>query len=203
MAPGAQGSPEGCRVDLLFYVDTSYRVVGSGVSGPPDRFGRSHYELTGLVEGARFLRAWQDRDGDSAISDSDLVGVRNGRFRRGFCGEPFWVGEGLSELGPVELARFDELEFTTGGRRLAGDSMTEFTYSFNHDVDLTALLVTFPLYGSYLDASGPGRKRADSVYLSTGWRLTTGPMPTGEHLLRFRGSGLDTLFDTTLTVRVD
>jgi len=203
LAPGEQGDAGGCLVELLVYEDTSFVLVKSAVSDPPDRFGRSRYEIRDLVEGARFLRAWKDLDADSAVSDGDLVGVLRGRYRRGYGGEPFWLfDDKWNEAELIEMARFDEVELDVSGRRLPGDSITEFRYAFSHDVDLTTLEITFPLLGSYLDAGGPGRKLADTVYLSTGWRLVTGPMPAGEHLLRFRGTGLDTLFDTTLSIQV-
>ncbi|MEO0073275.1 MAG: hypothetical protein ABIK43_01265 [candidate division WOR-3 bacterium] len=203
LAPGEQGDISNSRVELLSQKETSFVIVASTVSGQVDRFGQSHYELDGLIEGARFLRAWKDIDGDSCISDGDLVGVLNGRFRRGYNGESFWLyDDKLNQAEPVELMRFSELEITVTGTRTGGDSVTGFTYSFNHDVWLTALEITFPLLGSYLDAQGIGQKRACSTYYSTGWRLTRGVMPDGEHRLRFRGRALDTLFDTSLTVIV-
>lgn len=202
-APGVSSDIGGSRVELLAQDDTGFVIVAVTTSGPVDRFGQSHYEMDGLIEGARFLRAWKDVDADSSISDGDFVGVLRGRFRRGYNGESFWLYDDiLNRAEPVELMRFLELEIAAAGLRIRADSITEFSYAFNHDVWLTSLQVTFPLLGSYLDAQGTGHRRACSTYRSSGWRLTRGVMPDGEHLLRFRGTALDTLFDTTLIVVV-
>lgn len=203
LAPGVGVDISGSQVELLAQEDTGFLVLAVTTSGPVDRFGQSHYEMDNLSEGARFLRAWKDMDGDGRIGDRDLVGVLRGQFRRGYNGESFWLYDDvLNRADPVELTVFFELEVAVSARRVRGDSVTEFSYSFNHDVLLNSLQITFPMLGSYLDAQGAGHRRACSTYWSSGWRLTNGVMPAGEHLLRLRGAALDTLFDTTLAVVV-
>lgn len=202
--PGEQADVTNCSVAMLVLRDSLYEKVAEVASGPLDEFGRSPFLFRDVLPGDYYFFAWKDIDGDTLVSDDDLVGVWNGEFRRGYFGPAALLrGAWRYELGDIEVRRLAELEFTVSGRRVEQDTVTEFTYVLSHDARLTGLLITFPLYGTYPDASGPGLKLGDSTYCSSGWHLSAGAMPAGEHRLRFRGAFQDSLFDTTITVTVE
>jgi hypothetical protein len=203
LRPGEEADMTGCLVELLVRDDTLYRTVDSLRSGPVGADGRSGFRFASVPLGTYYIRAWRDIDLDDSISDGDLVGVVGGEYSRTSNGSGLWMrGAWNWGVGDIEVRHFVELEFHGSGRRVEQDTTTEFSYSFSRDVHLATLEVTFPFYGKYLDHTAPGPKLADTTYRSSHWRLSSGPMPAGEHLLRFRGRFQQAEYDTILRVSV-
>jgi len=204
LRPGTAGQLTSCRVELFASPDSLAQPVIVSEAQPTSVPYRATFRFEDVPAGKYYLRAWQDRDLTSQISDGDYAGVYGGEFQRGWLGQPFLVGRGrVVDLGRVELTMFAELLIAAAGFRTQSRTSTDFSYSFNHDVVLTTLVVTFPQYGRYVAAGAAGPKRADTTYRSPGWSFGGIAMPTGTHRLEFRGQFLQDTFQIDVLVDVE
>jgi len=172
----------------------------------PEQGGQSFhtpFEFPTVAPGPYYLLAWQDRDTDGIVSDGDVTGVYGGRHEPGRPGKPVIVYKGWTvDAGDIEMATYEVLEVNSTGTRAGSGETTTFRYSFNHDVHLNSLAITFPGEPSLPDPGAPGPKLADSTYISDGWSMG-GQMPTGLHQLEFRGVFRDTGFALRVAVSVE
>jgi hypothetical protein len=167
------------------------------------QFSRASFEFPTVAPGPYYLLAWQDKDADGKVSDGDMTGVYGGPHEPGSPGKPVMVYEGWTvDAGEIEMARYTVLEVTAAGGRSQSGETTGFTYTFNYDVTLNSLAITFPGQPAMPDPGAPGLKVADTTYRSEGWRMG-GPMPTGLHQLEFRGVSRGVGFDIRVAVSVD
>ena len=97
---------------------------------------------------------------------------------------------------------YKELKISASGERVNGGIETNFTYSFNYDVTITSMTITFPGFTPITDPGAPGAKTAGTSYHSDGWNTGGDPMPTGAHMLQFIGTWEGNAFDVTVTVTV-
>jgi hypothetical protein len=203
LKPGDDGDVRLARVELHDSVawDSAPLYEVSPDSG--GQFYRVSFEFPVVAPGPYYVLAWQDRDGDGRVSDGDLTGVCGGQHRPGWPGKPVIVYERWTvDAGDIEMAMYQVLEVNATGTRSQSGDTTTFTYSFNHDVRLNSLAVTFPGQPALPDPDAPGDKVADSTYLSGGWSMG-GQMPTGLHQLEFRGTSRDSNFVLRAAVRVN
>jgi hypothetical protein len=203
LKPGEDGDVRLARVELHDSVAWDSSPVYAIVPESGGQFFRTSFEFPVVGPGSYYLLAWQDRDTDGEVSDGDLTGVYGGRHEPGSPGKPVIVPEGWTvDVADIEMATYTMLEVSAaGGRSQTGDT-TSFTYSFNHDVILNSLVITFPGQPAMPDPSAPGSKVADSTYRSEGWSMG-GPMPTGLHQLEFRGVFRNAAFDLRVAVSVE
>jgi hypothetical protein len=203
LKPGEDGDVRLARVELHDSVawDSSAVYAVNPESG--GQFSRASFEFPVVAPGPYHLLAWQDKDDDGKVSDGDMTGVYGGPHQPGSPGKPVMVYEGWTvDAGEIELARYTVLEVTAEGERSQSGETTAFSYTFNHDLTLNSLTITFPGQPAMPDPNAPGPKVADSTYRSEGWR-TGGPMPTGLHQLDFRGVFRGAGFDIRLAVPVE
>lgn len=203
LASGEVGDVRGSRVSLYPTSNLSGAPVAAGVA-PDTGQGRSvGFEIADVPAGNLYLVAWQDVDSSGEIGDGDLVGLRGATYQPGLGGQALEVLAGLAtEAGTIELRRYLEpLDTVTGFLVPSGDT-TVFRYSFNHDLELTALSIAFPGIGTMTDPEAAGLKLAGAVYESGGWSAGGAPMPSGVHLVAFRGTLDSTRFDVTREVDV-
>jgi hypothetical protein len=203
LKPGEDGDVRLARVELHDSVawDSSAVYAVNPESG--GQFSRASFEFPVVAPGPYYLLAWQDKDDDGKVSDGDMTGVYGGPHQPGSSGKPVMVYEGWTvDAGEIELARYTVLEVTAEGERSQSGETTAFSYTFNHDLTLNSLTITFPGQPAMPDPNAPGPKVADSTYRSEGWR-TGGPMPTGLHQLDFRGVFRGAGFDIRLAVPVE
>ncbi|MEO0080180.1 MAG: hypothetical protein ABIK44_05845 [candidate division WOR-3 bacterium] len=203
LRPGTTGRLESVRVEL-FPSDDSQGLPVQAVSACPTASpSRATFRFDAVPAGTYFLRAWQDVDLDERIGDGDLAGVYGGEYQPETLGQPFRVGAGREiDLGRIEMKIYQELLIAGFGARTQNLTRTDFQYSFNHDIELFSLVVTFPFFGSFIDAQAPGPKRGDTIYYSPGWSLGLETMPAGIHLLDFRGRFLEDTFRILVPVAV-
>ncbi len=205
LQPGQTGDVQNCRVELYEKADltgTPVKFVASKASGQANR---SDFEFTDVIEGYYYLLAWKDLNGDGVVSDKDIVGVHGGFYRPGYGGTQITVKAGqINDVGEIEMLIYKELKISASGSRSGDHLTTTFTYSFNYDVTLTSLTITFPGYQPVQDPDAPGTKTAGTQYTSGPWHDAGGnPMPTGTHTLQFVGSWEGTSFDITVTVVIN
>ena len=203
LKPGDEGDVRLARIELR---DTAAWDSAPLYEVAPDsggQFYRASFEFPVVAPGPYYVFAWQDRDGDGRVNDGDLTGVCGGPHRPGWPGKPVTVyARWTVDAGDIEMATYQVLEVNaTGARSQSGDTTT-FTYSFNHDVFLNSLVVTFPGQPALPDPGAAGEKVADSTYLSGGWSMG-GSMPSGLHQLEFRGIFRDSTFDIRVAVLVE
>lgn len=205
LQPGQTGDVQNCRVELYEKADltgTPVKFVASKASG---QASRSDFEFTDVIEGYYYLLAWKDLNGDGVVSDKDIVGVHGGFYRPGYGGTQITVKAGqTNDVGEIEMLIYKELKISASGSRTPDQLQTTFTYSFNYDINLTSLTITFPGYNPIQDPDAPGAKTAGTQYTSGPWfDLQGNPMPTGNHTLQFVGTWEGTAFDITVTVMVN
>jgi hypothetical protein len=203
LKPGEQGDVRLSRVELHDSVAWDSAPLYEVTPDSGGQFYRVPFEFPAVAPGSYYLLAWQDRDGDGKVSDGDLTGVHRDSVGLARPGEPVIVPEGWTvNAGDIEMATYEVLEVNaTGARSQSGDTTT-FAYSFNHDVFLNLLAVTFPGQPALPDPGAPGAKVADSTYRSEGWYMG-GQMPTGLHQLEFRGVFRDSSFAIRVAVSVE
>jgi hypothetical protein len=203
LKPGEEGDVRLARVELHDSAAWDSAPVYTIAPDSDGQFFRTPFEFPVVAPGPYYLLAWQDRDADGKVSDGDLTGVYRDSLKPGFPGRPLKVYEGWTvDAGDIEMARYEVLEVnSTGVRSPSGDS-TSFKYTFNHDVYLNSLTVTFPGQPALPDPDAPGAKAADSTYGSEGWSMGE-PMPTGLHQLEFRGVFRDSSFVLRAAVLID
>lgn len=200
---GQPGDVQDSRVQLYVTPDLSGDPVYE-VSSRPNTPESSPFEFTNPDSGSYYLLAFKDRDGDGAVSDSDIVGVHGGTYRPGYGGLAINVVEDeMTDVGEVAMRVYKELEIAASGERVNGRTQTDFTYTFSYDVTLAELTITFPGYSPVVDPLAPGVKTAGTDYYSNGWEIGGDEMPTGEHTLRFVGTWEDGDFDISVAVDID
>lgn len=204
LQPGQTGDVQNCRVELYEKADltgTPVKYVASKASGQANR---SEFEFTDVIEGYYYLLAWKDLNGDGVVSDKDIVGVHGGTYKPGYGGSQITVKAGqTNDVGEIEMLIYKELKISASGSRSADLLETTFAYSFNYDVTLTSLTITFPGYNPVQDPNAPGAKTAGTQYTSGPWNAGGIPMPTGAHTLQFVGTWEGTSFDITVTVTIN
>lgn len=203
LKPGESGDVRLARVELHDTVAWDSAPLYELSPDTGGLFYRVAFEFPVVAPGPYYVLAWQDRDGDGRVSDGDLTGVCGGRHRPGWPGEPVIVyARWTVDAGDIEMATYEVVEVKATGTRSQSGDTTIFAYSFNHDVSLNSLVVTFPGQPPLPDANAPGDKTADSTYLSGGWSMG-GSMPSGLHQLEFRGVFEESSFVLRAAVRVD
>jgi hypothetical protein len=203
LKPGEKGDVRLARVEL--HDSTAWDSAPLYVTTPKPgaQFFQTTFEFPVVAPGPYYLLAWQDRDADGRVSDGDLAGVYSDSLSPGIPGKPLMVYKNWRVYaGEVELATYEQLEVNAAGVRSQSGDTTSFTYSFNHDVRLNSLAVTFPGQPALPDPGAPGAKLADSTYRSAGWSMG-GPMPSGLHQLEFRGVFRDSGFALRVAVSVE
>jgi hypothetical protein len=202
---GQSGDVQNCKVQLFVSDDLTGSPVKE-VASQQNTTVNSPFEFTDPVEGYYYLIAWKDLNGDGVVSDKDIVGIHGGTYRPGYGGSQVTVKDGkTTDVGEIVMLIYKELKISASGERVNGGYNTNFTYSFNYDVSLTSLTITFPGIGDATDPAPPGSKTAGTAYHSDGWFLQSGdPMPAGNHILRFQGTWeTTTAFDISVTVAVN
>jgi len=203
LVQGTVGDVRSATIELYETPDLSGQPVVTGMAADTGTWSLTDFEVLDVPPGSYYLLAWQDVDDDGEVSDGDLAGLRGVRFQPGLGGEALDVVEGqANDAGVVELARYLEpLDTVYGGLVPSGDT-TVFAYSFNHDLELTALSIAFPGIGTLTDPDAAGFKLAGVTYESDGWSAGGEPMPTGRHAVSFRGVLDSSRFDVLREVDV-
>ena len=188
---GIQGDVRGSRVELheLFDLSDAPAYSVESEQGEDARF--SDFRFEEVAPGEYYVLAWKDIDGDGAVSDGDLAGVRGSRYKPESGGTPVEVTEGFqANAGAIELFEYYEpLDSVYGLRSFPAGDTTGFAFSFKHDLELRSLSIAFPGLGTFTDPEAPGEKFAGEWYFSGNWSLAGGEeMPSGTHVLSFRGT---------------
>jgi uncharacterized protein (DUF2141 family) len=200
LQPGQTGDVQNSRVELYEKADLTGSPVAF-VASKNNTISNSPFEFTDVIEGYYYVLAWKDLDGDGTVSDKDIVGVHGGTYVPGQGGTQVTVTKGkTTDVGDIEMLIYKVLKISASGERVNGGTETNFTYSFNYDVTVTSLTITFPGYAPVTDPN-PGAKTAGTSYHSDGWN-TGGVMPTGAHTLEFVGTWEGNAFDIIVTVTV-
>ncbi|MFO7638876.1 MAG: hypothetical protein R6X14_06215 [bacterium] len=201
---GQTGDVQNAKVQLFLSSDLTGNPVKEVASMSAGNASRSQFEFVDVLPGYYYLLAWKDLNGDGQLSDRDIVGIHGGTYLPGHGGTQVTVSEGkTSDVGDVVMMIYKELKTTAGGTRAQGGVVTNFSYSFNYDLTLSSLTITFPGFDPITDPDAPGAKTAGVTYTSEGWNTGGGQMPTGDHLLRFQGTWEGAAFDITVTVSVN
>jgi len=191
---------QNCRVQLFVSQD----LTGNPVMEVPSKQNttvNSPFEFDNPVEGYYYLLAWKDLNQDGVLSDKDIVGIHGGEYRPGYGGSQVTVKDGqTTDVGDIVMLIYKQLKISASGERVNGATQTNFTYSFNYDVTITSLTITFPGFTPVVDPDAPGAKTAGTSYHSEGWKTGGAQMPTGSHTLEFVGSWEGTAFDIIITV---
>jgi len=197
---GQSGDVQNCRVQLFVSQD----LTGNPVMEVPSKQNttvNSPFEFDNPVEGYYYLLAWKDLNQDGVLSDKDIVGIHGGEYRPGYGGSQVTVKDGqTTDVGDIVMLIYKQLKISASGERVNGATQTNFTYSFNYDVTITSLTITFPGFTPVVDPDAPGAKTAGTSYHSEGWNTGGAQMPTGSHTLEFVGSWEGTAFDIIITV---
>jgi len=199
---GQSGDVENCRVQLFVSQDLTGNPVKE-VASKQNTAVNSPFEFTDVVEGYYYLIAWKDLNGDGVVSDKDIVGIHGGTYKPGYGGSQVTVTSGkTTDVGDIVMLIYKELKISASGERVNAGTETNFTYSFNYDVTITSLTITFPGFAPVTDPDGPGVRTAGTSYHSDGWNNQGAVMPTGAHTLEFVGAWEGTAFDVIVTVTV-
>jgi hypothetical protein len=198
---GQSGDVQNCKVQLFVSSDLTGSPVKEVVS-QMNTSVNSPFTFDDPVEGYYYLIAWKDLNGDGVVSDKDIVGIHGGTYRPGYGGSQVTIKDGkTTDVGEIVMLIY-ELKISASGERVNGAAETNFTYSFNHDVTISSLTITFPGFTPITDPDAVGAKTAGTSYHSDGWNTGGGTMPTGDHTLQFIGTWDSTPFDVTVTVSV-
>ncbi len=200
---GQSGDVQNSKVQLFVSQDLTGSPVME-VASKQNTTVNSPFEFSDPVEGYYYLVAWKDLNGDGVISDKDIVGIHGGTYTPGHGGSQVMVKDGqTTDCGEIVMNIFKELNIAVSGERVNGGLNTNFTYTFNYDVTLTSMTITFPGIGDATDTNAPGDKIAGTANHSDGWFLQNGdPMPTGVHTIRFIGTWEGGTFDIAVSVSV-
>jgi hypothetical protein len=203
LKPGERGDVRLARVELRDSAAWDSAPVYTVDPESGGQFFQAPFEFPAVDPGPYYLLAWQDRNADGKVSDGDLTGVYGGPHEPGSMGKPVIAHERWTvDAGDIEMATYEVLEVSAAGARSQSGDTTSFTYTFNHDVYLNSLAVTFPGQPALPDPDAPGAKVADSTYRSEGWHMG-GQMPSGLHQLEFRGVFRDSSFGLRVAVSVE
>jgi hypothetical protein len=201
LQPGQTGDVQNTRVELYQKADLTGTPVAF-VASKTNTISNSPFEFTDVIEGYYYVLAWKDLNGDGVVSDKDIVGVHGGTYVPGQGGTQVTVNKGqTTDVGDIEMLIYKELKISAGGSRSDGGLQTDFSYSFNYDVTLTSLTISWPGGGANVDPS-PGAKTANQTYTSS-WRAGGNVMPTGIHNLEFVGTWDGGTFDIIVPVNVN
>ncbi len=202
LQPGQTGDVQNTRVELYEKAD----LTGSPVMFVASKTGtasQSDFEFTDVIEGYYYVLAWKDLSGDGVVSDGDIVGVHGGTYKPGEGGTQVTVTKDkTTDVGNIEMLIYKELKISASGERVNGGIATNLTYSFNYDVTITSLTITFPGLTPAVDPDAPGAKSAGTNYHSDGWNTGGGQMPTGAHTLEFIGTWEGNAYDVVVTVNI-
>jgi hypothetical protein len=203
MESGEAGDARGSSVELHEARDLSGAPVVVVTSDSTEQPRASSFEVSGLTEGSYYILAWKDSDGNGVVSNQDLVGVRGEVYRPGHGGSEIEVLAGATiDAGDVLMRAYRApLQAVSGARNAALDS-TSFTYSFNYDVVVTSLSVSFPGSGPVADPEAAGPKTAKLDYVSSGWSRAGRTMPNGIHSVHVHGTLDGELFRIVAPVEV-
>lgn len=200
---GQSGDVQNSRVQLFVSQDLTGNPVKE-VASKQNNTVNSPFEFTDVVEGYYYVLAWKDLNGDGVVSDKDIVGIHGGTYRPGYGGTQVTVQTGkTTDVGEIVMLIYKELDITASGQRVNGNTETNFTYSFNYDLTITKLTITFPGYTPIEDPDAQGAKTAGVQYHSDGWNVGGGVMPTGSHTLNFEGTWEGTNFDIDVIITVN
>jgi hypothetical protein len=203
LKPGEEGDVRLARVELHDSVAWDSAPVYTVMPEAGGQFYRAAFEFPVVAPGPYYVLAWQDRDADGRISDGDLVGVYGDSNQLRRPGRPVIVYKNWTvDAGNIQMETYEVLEVNATGVRSQSGDTTSLSYSFNHDVMLNSLALTFPGQPTLPDPSAAGFKVADSTYVSGGWSMG-GQMPVGLHQLEFRGTFRDTTFVLRVAARVE
>jgi len=199
---GQSGDVQNCKVQLFVSSDLTGSPVKE-VASQQNTTVNSPFTFDDPVEGYYYLIAWKDLNGDGVVSDKDIVGIHGGTYRPGYGGSQVTVKDGkTTDVGEIVMLIYKELKISASGERVNGATETNFTYSFNYDVTISSLTITFPGFTPIVDPDAVGAKTAGTSYHSDGWNTGGGTMPTGAHTLQFVGTWDGTPFDVTVTVTI-
>jgi len=199
---GQSGDVQNCKVQLFVSDDLTGSPVKE-VASQQNTTVNSPFEFTDPVEGYYYLIAWKDLNGDGVVSDKDIVGVHGGTYSPGHGGSQVTVKDGkTTDVGEIVMLIYKELKISASGERVNAGTETNLTYSFNYDVTITSLTITFPGFTPTTDPAAPGAKTANTSYHSDGWNAGGIQMPTGAHTLEFIGTWEGNAFDVIVTVVV-
>jgi hypothetical protein len=199
---GQSGDVQNCKVQLFVSSDLTGNPVKE-VASQQNTTVNSPFTFDDPVEGYYYLIAWKDLNGDGVVSDKDIVGINGGTYRPGYGGSQVTVKDGkTTDVGEIVMLIYKELKISASGERVNGGIETNLTYSFNYDVTISSLTITFPGFSPTTDPDAPGAKTAGTSYHSDGWNNGGGQMPAGDHTLHFIGTWDSTPFDIIVTVTV-
>ena len=202
LQPGQTGDVENTRVALYEKADLTGTPVAF-VASKTNTISNSPFEFDNVLEGYYYVLAWKDLDGNGVVSDKDIVGVHGGTYVPGQGGTQVTVVKGqTTDVGDIEMLIYKELKISASGALANAGTETGFTYSFNYDVAVTSLTITFPGFAPLTDAGAVGAKTAGTIYHSDGWNNGGAQMPTGAHTLEFVGTWDGGAFDVVVTVNV-
>jgi len=200
---GQSGDVQNCKVQLFVSQDLTGSPVKE-VASKQNTTVNSPFEFTDLVEGYYYLLAWKDLNGDGVVSDRDIVGIHGGTYRPGYGGSQVTIKDGKTEdTGEIVMLIYKELKISATGERVNAGTETNLTYSFNYDVTITSLTITFPGFPPATDPDAPGAKTAGTSYHSDGWNAGGALMPTGDHILYFVGMWEGNAFNVNVIVPVN
>ncbi|MBM3331520.1 hypothetical protein FJY68_06665 [candidate division WOR-3 bacterium] len=203
LKPGEEGDVRLARVELHDSAAWDSAPVYAVAPEAGGQFFRAAFEFPVVAPGPYYVLAWQDRDSNGRVSDGDLVGVHGDSNQLRRPGAPVIVYKYWTvDAGEIQMSTYEVLEVNASGMRSQSGDTTSFSYSFNHDVTLSSLALTFPGQPTLPDPSAAGYKAADSFYVSGGWSMG-GQMPVGLHQLEFRGAFKDTTFALRVAVSVE
>ncbi|MBN2466225.1 hypothetical protein JXD38_11445 [candidate division WOR-3 bacterium] len=199
---GQTGDVQNCKVQLFVSSDLTGSPVME-VASQQNTAVNSPFEFKDPVEGYYYLIAWKDLNGDGVVSDKDIVGIHGGTYTPGQGGTQVTVKDGqTTDVGNITMLIYKQLVINASGSRQSGGTETKFSYSFNYDVNVTSLTITFPGYSPIVDAPAPGAKTAGTAYDTDTYNVGGGQMPTGAHTLQFIGTWESNAFDITVTVNI-
>ncbi len=199
---GQSGDVQNSKVQLFVSQDLTGNPVKE-VASQQNTTINSPFEFADPVEGYYYVLAWKDLNGDGVVSDKDIVGIHGGTYTPGHGGTQVTVKDGkTTDCGEIVMLIYKELKISASGERVNAATETNFTYSFNYDVTVTSLTITFPGNAPVNDPDAVGAKTAGTSYHSDGWNTGGGVMPTGAHTLEFVGTWEGNAFDIIVTVTV-
>ncbi len=199
---GQSGDVQNCKVQLFVSQDLTGNPVKE-VASQQNTTINSPFEFDDPVEGYYYLIAWKDLNGDGVVSDKDIVGIHGGTYTPGHGGSQVEVKDGkTTDCGEIVMMIYKELKISASGVRSNAGLETDFTYSFNYDVTLSSLTITWPDNTSNVDLTAPGAKTAGTVYTSS-WNAGGAEMPVGAHVLTFVGTFEGAAFDIDIPVTVN
>jgi uncharacterized protein (DUF2141 family) len=193
---GQTGDVRNCKVQLFVSSDLNgspVKEVASSATGVDQT--KSDFEFTDLVANYYYILAWKDLNGDSKVSDKDIVGVHGGTYRSGYGGSQVTVTDNKeTDVGEITMMIYRQLLLSASASRDANQLMS-VDYSFNYDVTASSFKVE-----GVDDATQYGTKTAGTVYHSAGWNVGGNPPPAGPYVVNIGGTWDGAAFSVTDTV---